>query len=309
MALSIAQMIAVSYPAVIAERKLPANQWEESSFLRELKKQGAIEVKSLGPTVEAPLDYQRNPGAQVIGDYGLTSTAKTEFITSASYTPAEVVIPVNWSKRDEALNPTENQKIDFAAARIENAMTSHDDLMEQIFFATTTNGFLGWGTHVTTAGTGSDGGIDGGSYAFWRSQQSTYVDDTDIEVAFTYVNNACEKGSGSKLQPTGMVSGSTPHSIYEGVLQAQQRWVDSQDLKGGAKTLAFKNCRYIFSPYGGDNVFFWNPKSFKLVVSKEFWMEKGEIRELQGVSGYTMSVSSFAQTVTNNRSRLGVAHK
>lgn len=308
MALTIGQAITISYPAVIAEKKLPENQWEESAFLREMKKLGALVTMSFGPTLELPLDYTRNPTAGVISDYGATSLAKTDFMTSASFVPAEIVINVNWSKRDEATNPTENQKIDFAAARLKNAMKTHDDLIEQIFFSTTTNGFLGLKTHITAAGTGSDGGIDGGTYAFWRSQQATYLDDTNIESTFTYVNNACAKGSGSSLEPSWMTSGATPHAIFEGTQQAMQRWVDTQNFKAGAKTLGFKNARYTFSPFGDDNVYFGNADSFQLRVSKEYWMEKGAIQEIQGRSGFTMSITSFAQTVTGNRSRLGVAH-
>lgn len=309
MALSISQMVAVSYPAVLAEMRKAANQWAESAFMRELEKQGAIEHKSLGPTIEAPLDYKRNDGAGfLVTELQATSMTKTEVITSASYTPAELSVPIVWSKRDEVQNPTENQKIALVKALLENGIQSHDDLIEQALFATSTNGFLGLLMHVPLSGQGSDGGIDAAVNTFWRNQQSTYVDDTDIEAAFTSVWNACAKGSGSKLMPTLMVSDGPTQALFEGTQQALQRYVDDQELKAGFKVLGFKTSRYVFSQYGLTSVFFVNPKNFSLVVSKEYFRDRGDTQEIQNANGFVSKLYSALQTVTNNKSRLGVAH-
>lgn len=309
MALTISQIVAVSYPAVLAEMRKAANQWAESAFLRELERQGAVVRKSLGPTIEAPLDYQRNPGAAFLAtDLQPTSMSKTEVLTAASFEVAEISVPIVWSKKDEVQNPTENQKIALVKSLLENGINSHDDLIEQYLFATSTNGFLGLGTHVTTAGTGSDGGIDSTINTWWRNQTATYVDDTDIESAFTTVWNAAAKGSGSSLLPTLMVSDGATQAIFEGTQQANQRYVDSQELKAGFKILAFKTSRYVFSQYGGSSVFFLNPKNFQLVASKEMFRDRGDTQEIPNANGYVTKIYSALQSITNNRSRLGVAH-
>ncbi len=309
MALSISQIVAVSYPAVLAKKKTAENQWAESAFMRELERQGAIVRRSLGPTIEAQLDYRRNPGTVIMtNDMQQLSASKTEVLTAASYEVAEVSAPIRWSKKDEVQNPSENQKIALVKNLMENALESHDDIIEQALFTTSTNGLLGLLTHATTAGTGSDGGISATDEAFWRNQQSTYVDDTDIESAFTSVWNAAAKGSGSKLMPTGIVSDGATQAIFESTQQANQRWVDTDDLKAGFKTLAFKTARYVFSPYGTSSVFFWNPKNLFLVVSKEYFRDLDETKPIPGVNGFERLIYSALQFVTNNRSRLGVAH-
>jgi hypothetical protein len=110
MPLSISQIVAASYPAVLAEMRKPANQWAESAFLNELERQGAIKRTSLGPTIEAPIDWQRNPGTDFLAtDLTSTSLTKTDVISAASYSVAELSVPVVWSKGDEAKNPSENQ--------------------------------------------------------------------------------------------------------------------------------------------------------------------------------------------------------
>jgi hypothetical protein len=85
MALTIGQIVAASYPAVLNAMRKAANQWVESAFLRELERQNAVERASLGATIEKTLDYQRNPGAAFLAtDLQPTSMSKTEVLTAAS---------------------------------------------------------------------------------------------------------------------------------------------------------------------------------------------------------------------------------
>lgn len=309
MSLSVSQIIAVSYNAVLAESRKAANQWAESALMRELERQGAVERKSLGPQIEAPLDYRRNPGTAFLSsDLQPTSLSKTEVLTSAVYDVAELSIPIVWSKKDEAQNPSENQKIALVKGLLENGIESHDDAIEQALFTTSTNGFLGLLTHIPTSGQGTDGGIDAATETFWRNPSNTYTNDTDIESSMTKTWNSAAKGSGSKLLPTLIVSDSDTQAIFEGTQQANQRYVDSQELKAGFKILAFKTARYVFSQYGTSSQFFLNPKNFSLVVSKEYFRDRGDTQEIPNANGFVTKIYSALQTVTNNKSRLGVSH-
>lgn len=310
MSLSISQAIAVSFPKVIADKGKAANQWEESALLREMKKQGMIKSQSLGPTIELPLDYQRNQSAVFqTTDLQPLSLGKTEVLTSASYSVAELTAPIVWSKKDEVQNPTDQQKIALVSSLIDNALSTHDDLIEQYMFATSTNGFLGLGTHITTAGTGSDGGIDSSGNTWWRNQQNTYVDDTDIEASMTTTWNQCAKGSGSKMMPTLIVSDSAQQALFEGTQQANQRYIDTDELKAGFKVLGFKTARYIFSQYGSTTIqHFLNPKNFMLIVSKEMYRDLGETQEIPNANGFVRKLYTALQSVTNNRSRIGASH-
>lgn len=311
MALTIGQIAAVSYPSVLADKRKAANQWAESAFLRELERQGAIEHKSLGATIEAPLDYQRNPGTVIQStELQQLSLTKTEVVTAASYAIAEVTAPVVWSKKDEVSNPSETQKISVVKQLLENGIESHDDILEQSLFLLSTNGFLGLKTAVPFVNTTpSYGGIDPSTNTFWRNQTNTYVDDTDIEATFTTTWNQCAKGSGAKLMPTLMVSDAATQALFEGTQQANQRYVDSDELKAGFKILAFKTARYVFSQYAGNGgaVYFLNPKNFTLVVSKEYFRDRGDTQEIENANGYVFKIYSALQLVSNNRSRLGIA--
>jgi hypothetical protein len=309
MALSVSQGIAVSFNAVLNEMRKPANQWAESAMFREMERQGMINKESLGEQIEHTLDYRRNPGTAISAiDLSPYSLTKTEVLTAAQYDIAEIVAPIVWSKKQEAQNSTPSQKVNLVTSLIANGITSHDDILEAAFFGTTTNGFLGLGTLLPDNGQGTVGGINAGTETWWRNPNGTYVDDTDIEAGMTTIWNAVSKGSGSNLMATLIVSDGATQALFESTQQAQQRYVDEEELKAGFKILAFKTSRYVFSQYGTTSLYFLNKKSFGCRFSKEFFRSRGETQELPNAPGYRTTVYSAGQFTTNNKSRGGVLH-
>ncbi len=308
MALTVSQILAVSYPAVLNEKRSPTNQWAESAFLREMERQGAIVKKSFGPTIEKTLDYLRNPGTDFLAtDLTTTSLSKVEVLTAAVYTPGQLTVPITWSKADEATNSSEVQKVALVASLSGNAIDSHDDAIEEGLFATSTDGFLGLQTIIPDSGQGSVGGISAATEAWWRNYSGSYASDgSDIEAQMTTAWNTTAKGSGSNLAPKGVVSDSATQSLYESSLVSRQRYVDTDEANSGFKVLAFKTARYVFSQYAGTRIYFWNPKSLQLMTSKEAFRTKGDTIELPTANGYTVKLFSMLQLVTDNKSRLAV---
>jgi hypothetical protein len=309
MALSISQILASSYPAVLAAKRAPENQWAENAFMREMERTGMIEKVSFGPTIEAPLDWRANPGAGFNAtELETLSLDKTNVITAASYAIAELSVPVTYSNKDEVTNPTENQKIALVKSLINNALTSHDDKIESAIFATSTNGFNGLLGLVPQNGNGTPGGIDASVEAWWRNPQQTYTGASDIEAKLTLLYNQVIKGSGSEYTPTTLISSATPHATFEGTQQGLQRYVDTQEAKAGFKILAFKTARWSFSQYGTTDVFMLSPKAFNLKVSKQMFRDLGDEIQLQSQNGKTRRVYSALQAIVVNKSRLGICH-
>ncbi len=302
MAITISQALAVSFPAVA--KKKAENQWAESGFLRELERQKGIKQESFGPTLEEPLDYRRNPAASFLAtDLQATSMAKTEVLTALSYTPGQLSVPMVWSKADEATNPSENQKVALVKSITENALESHDDLVEEALFATLTEGFQGLLTIFPDSGEGTVGGVSATAEAWHRHYTTTYASaGTNIQSRLTMAFNESAKSTGGKM-PSLLVSDGAAQAIYEGSIQALQRFVDSKDADAGFKTLAFKSARYVFSQYGGTRIYGFNPAHTYLKVSKDAWREKGETQEIQNSNGYVCKLYSMLQLVTRNKSR------
>lgn len=308
MALSISQIFAASYEAV--EKKKAADQWSENALLREMSKQGAIKRVDFGTTIDETLDYRRNPGATTLAtDLQPMSLTKTEVLTAASYAIGSLSVPVVWSNEDEAKNPTSNQKVDLVDSLLNNAFSSHDSLLE-VTFMTGANGIVGYDTMFSETGVNTIGGIAADVETFWANQFDGWTDETDIEESMTTVWNACSKGTGSALSPTMLVSDATTQAIFEGTQQANQRWVDTDDLKAGFKTIGFKTARYIFTqnqPAARESIYFSSPKTLYAKVSKSHYRKKGPVQEINNGNGKRFFIYSAVQLVTPNRSRIGVA--
>lgn len=312
MTLTISQILASSFPLVMVEKNKPANQWAQSSFLAEAQAQGMIESKNLGPTIEMPFDWRRNATTAVLNtDLDTSSLAtKTDVIGTASYTPAQVSVWVVWSKGDDAKNPEENQKIDLVKALLNNAFESHDDLLEETLFTTSSAGgdeLLGLDSIVKSDGLGTVGGVNASTETFWRNKVDGFVNGDDLEASMESLWVRVEKGTGAVLKPTCIVSDGQLQALFLSTQQGFQRYVDTQALKASFTTVAFKTARYVYSKFApAGKQYFLNNKSYKVVTSREYYRNKGETQEIQASNGYTFKLYSALQAGTNNRSRLGV---
>ncbi len=210
---------------------------------------------------------------------------------------------------DEAKNPSENQKVSLVKSLLENGINSHDDLIERAIFTTTSVGgdeFLGLDSLVPTSGQGTPGGISAVTETWWRNFADTYTDASDIEATMTEAYNTAMKGTGSPLAPKFLLSGADAQALYESTLQTFQRFNDTSEADGGFKVLAFKTARYAFSQYGDDKIYFLNPKSYKLIVSKQYFRDKGNTIEIPDQNAFVFKIYSALQAVVNNKSRLAV---
>lgn len=310
MALTISQISAVSYPAVLAELRKATNNWAANPALRQLEKAGFLNRMNFGTAIEVPVDYRANPDTAVlVGDQDTSALIKTEVLTAASYDIAQLNVPVTWTKGDEAKNPTETQKIALVKALLENGINSHDDLIEQRIFTSSTSGGVeinGLADLISTAGTGTVGGINSTNETWWRNNADTFTDGTDIEAAMTKMFDNCAKGSGEGNQPTLLLSGVASHSLYESQLQAMQRFINSDEADAGFKVLAFKGAKYIFSHRGGAKIYFLNPKNYQLCVSSQYFRDKGDTNQVNGQNAFYFLLYSALQFVITNRWKTGV---
>ena len=311
MALTIGQIAAVSYPEVLNEMRKATTQWVENSLMEEMESQGMVVRRSFGETLDETLDYRRNPAAVFLTtSLQTTSLAATEVLTAASYGIAELSAPVTWSKKSEVQNPTKNQKVSLVKSLLQNGIDSHDDLIEEAMLASSdTNGFHCALTLIPESGQGTVGGIAASTETFWRSQTDAYAaDGSDIESIMTGVWNDSAKGSGSKLLPTLLFSGPDAHALFESTQVPFQRYA-GQEIRAAAKKLWFKSAPYIFSQYGDDHIFMVNRKNLKLLVSKEYFRDKGETQEIDDANGFTFKIYSALQLVVTNKSRCGVVYE
>lgn len=308
MAVPFTQLVASTYDGVIKDRdNKAADNWSDSAFLKYLEKIGAIK-RMAGATLQMTLDYQQNPGADFLAtDTTPTSTTKTEVLTAASYDWATLVVPINWSFTDEALNQEPERKVDLVSALVDNAIRSHDRAIEAgMFAASATDGFQSLYTLFTEAGTGTVGTIDSSVETWWKNQFKDYDAAAALLADMTTIYNSCSRGTGGE-SPNVIITGPTEHGVYEGKLVANQRFVDTNTASGGFKVLKFKDVDVVFSNANTvDTYFFLNTKNTKLHVVKGAFRQRRTPIEHVNATMMNMKTFSVLQIATNNRSRNGV---
>ncbi|HYE17087.1 MAG TPA: phage major capsid protein [Tepidisphaeraceae bacterium] len=312
MAIPFEQLVAATYDDVVNEKNKAADQWSDSSFLKSLERLGGVKKISGGATLQVTLDYKQNPNADFLAlDTTTTSTTKTEVLTAASYDLVPLVVPVNWSFFDEAVNSEKNQKVDLVSSIVDNALTSHDQAIEDALFAATggTDGFNTLVDIYTEDGTGTVGTIVSGTETWWKNKFKDWGTDTGATLIGDYVTlyNSCAKGSGGR-KPNVIVGHATMHANYEAALVANQRFVSVSKGDGGFTELAFKTIPYIFTSESNDAdvAFMFNTADTKLYVVMSAWRQRRKVMDHVNAAMSNMKIFSVCQLATRNRSRGGV---
>ena len=311
MAIPFTQLVASTFDDVVNERNKAADQWSDSSFLKGLEALGGVKKISGGATLQLTLDYKANPAADFLAtDVTNTSTSKTEIATAASYSLIPLVVPVNWSFFDEAVNSDKNQKVDLVAMIVDNMLASHDQAIEDALFAATggTDGFNTIVDIYTEDGTGTVGTIVAGTETWWKNQFKDWGTDTGATLLadYTTLYNSSAKGSGGK-KPNVVVGSATQHANFEAALVANQRFNDVNKASGGFTELQFKTIPYLFtSEYTSDSSWMFNTKDTQLFVVTSAWRQQREAQDHVNAAMVNKKLFSVCQFATRNRSRGGV---
>jgi hypothetical protein len=308
MALSVNQIIAASYNTVLTRARKATDQWSENAALRELDQAGFIETVAGGPQIEETLDYRRNPGGEFLsGDMATQSANKTEVLTAALYDWAELGVPIVWSRGDEAKNPSENQKVALVKSLITNGLNTHDDLVEQALFSSTTESFHGLQTVAPDSGQGTVGGIDASTETFWRNVVTTYTSNfSDIEAKLETEWNAVVRGSGSTKTPNIIVSNAATQAGYIGTQQELIRYIDIKEANAGFKVAAYKTARWIFSPYGSTRIYMLPKQAITLKVVKGAYRDLGEMTPIPHQHSFERKIYSMLQLTVREKARIGL---
>lgn len=303
----LSQQVSAAYNEVIKDRNKPFNQWGENAFLKALEEKGFIERRAGGNQIEFTLDIQVNAGADILAaDTTAVSTTQTDVLGGAVYDWRPIVSPINWTIHDEAkLEGDVNAKVPFLRSLAENAIMSHDQVLEQALFSTSTDSFLGLQNLVPTTGQPNAGGIDGASAAYWRNYADTYqADGSDILIAFGLAFDTAAKGTGGS-QPTMVVSGIDTKNVFESQLTPNQRYEGKTGV-AGFEMLKVRSADYIYSMHGGTKAYFLNPRGFKLVVNKNYFRKLEPAERMVTAAMRQKLIFSSAQACISAPSRLAV---
>jgi hypothetical protein len=310
MAIPFEQHLAATYDKTVESKA--ANQWSDSTLLKGLEEMGGVKKLSGGTKISVVADYKANPAADFLAtDVTPTGTSKTEILTMLQDDWAMLLVPINWSFKDEALNSSGEQRVDLISTLVDNQLATHDQSVEDGLFQTTAvDGFNSLPVLYAENGEGTVHGVVSGTETWFKNQFKDWAGDTGATLLadYTTLYNACCKGSSGK-RPNVIVGSSVMHANFEAALVANQRFANTNKASGGFTELQFKTLPYLWSSEAvaaDENAFMFSTKDTKLYVCTSAWRTRRKSLDHVNAPMVNQKTWSLLQFMTSNRSRGGV---
>lgn len=313
------QSVAAYWEAVVGDK--PTNNiFNSRALLFALKDGGFMEVVSGGRLFEVTIEYAENTTFKSYGEFETLDTTRIDVFDCARYDQKIVAGTVNFSDLELARNQEPNRKIDVLNAKLENGKNSNiSALNRQMWGDGTGNGgkdINGVGNIISsTPTTGTVGGINRGTFSFWRNRQNSGAKTTtafdNLRSSMTTTFNQCSLG-GVENAPTSGVTDRASLEGYESLLVAIERITRDQKASGG--DIAFLNDAIMFKGipifYDEDatagELRFLNPDFLKMMYLKGAWMKMKDPVEPANQLSRIYRVETFGNMGTNGSRYLGV---
>jgi hypothetical protein len=280
-----------------------------------MKAHGGYKSIDGGRVVNAHLEYALNPNVGWIGETATLPQAEVEVFDEATYSWKILAGTVPYTELEKAINQGSGAKFDLLEAKLENVRATMMSSVNSMLFGTASGQQPAGLTDAVPDDptTGTYGGINRGTYTFWRSNT---IDDGGSSfnallsnMRITY--NNCANGVSSQY-PDVAVTTQTVFQGYEGLLTANERYIrDSQSDKGvtgfKSKALLFKDIPIYFDEdCGSARLYMLNLKAFKLAYPAGFWMKAFPPVDPANQLADTYKFMSVCVPIVTSSRRLGV---
>ena len=252
-------------------RQIADNVTKNNAVAAYLNRRGNRKPFSGGSTILQEISFAENANGGWYSGYDLLPVAAQDVITAAEFAIKQLACPVVMSGLEQLQNAGREQMIDLIEARVNVAEATMANLQSQgIYSDGTTYGgktLTGLDAAVAITPTNTYGGIDRGTWTFWKNKVLSGNAETaaTIQGRMNTLWSSLVRGSD---QPDLIVADNVMWGLYVASLQAQQRFTSPETgdlgfntikymgadvvLDGGiggfatAKTMYFLNTKYLF---------------------------------------------------------------
>jgi len=234
-------------------KKVVDNVTDHNGLLTVLKDRGNIKTDASGGyEIALPLSYAENATYQRYSGYDTLNIGASDVLSSAKFDWSQVALHVTASGRELRMNNSEERMINLVKSRIDVAMSTAANNMSIDLYSdgALTNQIGGLAHLITSDGTGTVGGINAGTYTFWKNKFNEIA--VGGGTAITYANLRLAMNAQWLAQTRGndkpdlLVFSHDLYSIYEAGLQDLQRYTDSKMANAGFEALKYKSASVIF---------------------------------------------------------------
>ncbi|CAO3358595.1 phage major capsid protein [Azospirillum palustre] len=231
---------------------LADNTSKANALLSRLKAKGKQKLVSGGLTIVQEIEYATNSSIKRYSGYEAVSINPSDVFTAAQFDYKQLAVAVSMSGLEQLQNSGPDALMDLMESRIANAeKTMTNTLAADVYSDGTADGgkqIGGLQLLVSDAGTGTVGGINSSTWAFWKSQfysfsaNSATASSTTIQSAMNQLYLNLSRGSDV---PDLIVADASHFRYYLESLQAIQRITSSSEASAGYQSLKFMNADVV----------------------------------------------------------------
>ena len=299
-----------NHPTEVAD-----NVSRHNALYMRLSKRGKVKTIRGGYEIVRPLDYAENGTYQRFSGYDTLNIAASDVLSAAKYDWVQAAVHITASGRELRQNSGPEQLIDLAEARTKNALRTASNNMSVDLYSTgaLANQMGGLAHIIQTNGQGTVGGINSGTYGFWRNQFR--------EIAGTNGwTKATIKGDMNALYLNCVRQGDKPDLIvmshdffgaYWESLQDLQRYATADSATAGFRALKYVDADVIFDSntnFGttAERAYFLNTEYLEIVVHRDANWNTMDEKVSINQDAVVIPVLWQGQLVCSNRSLQGI---
>ena len=271
-----------------------------------------------GDYIAAPIEYALNSTVASYSDTDTISTTRVDVFDRAEAQWKEYAGTAVLSDLEADRNDGEGKVFGLLPAKLENLKNAMRSAINTDMFGDGTGNsskvVTGLQAIVAASPTASVSlfGINGGTFSFWRNQQTSGAKTTTIydnlRASMRSIYNLCSNGMADD-HPNAVVTDRTTFEGFEGLLLANERFTSKDDPDGGFKneSLKFKGAKISYDvACANGSMYFLNTAYLKLAYKKGSWFKMLDSVRPANQTLTVFPVRSMCNLITTNRRRLGV---
>ena len=258
------------------------NVSRHNALFRRLTEKGRIRIEDGGLSIVQPLDYANNSTYQRYSGYDVLNVNAVDVLTAAEYPWRQIAVNVAASGLEMRTNAGPQRIINFVKAKITNAQRSLANGMSLDLYSdgSAANQINGLQALVSDAGTGTVGGINASTWAFWQNAVQSAAAPLQGGGAITPSATTIEslmlplwiKLTRGNDMPDMIVMSDDYFTFYEQSQTSLKRYAPEDDGQGGMLRMKYKTADVFFDSSGGipsQHAYFLNTDYLELVAHRD----------------------------------------
>lgn len=300
-------------------KEIRDNVSKNNALLRRMDSKGMKRKEDGGLTIVTPLDYAENATYQRYSGYDVLNIGASDVISAAEFQWRQIAVNVTASGQELRTNSGDSRIINLVKARIKNAVRTFKNNFSSDVYSNGSlpNQISGLQALVADAGTGTVGGIDSATWAFWKNKVQSAAaplqgggaitpSATTIESLMLPLWLALTRGDD---QPDLLVADNNYFTFFETSQNSIKRYTDETKANAGFVSMKYKGADVIFDGGSGipaNHMYFLNSDYLELVVHKDADMTIMDEMKPYNQDAAVIPVLWMGNMTCSNRSLQGV---